>query len=78
MKKIVTFVWYSNGMFRYTFKAEFVTLVTLKAPSGTQSQFLSAPDRPPLNLWCLVTMKEENELLATLGIMQNMKSGSFM
>ncbi len=28
-------MWYSNGMFRYMFQAEFVTLVGLKVPSGT-------------------------------------------
>ncbi len=28
-------MWHSNDMFHYMFKAEFVTLVTLKVPSGT-------------------------------------------
>ena len=28
-------MWYSNDMFRYMFKAEFVTLVSLKVPSGS-------------------------------------------
>ena len=32
--KIVTFMWYSNDMFLYVFKAEFVMLVSLKVPSG--------------------------------------------
>ncbi len=27
-------MWYSNDMFHYMFKAEFVTLVSLKVPSG--------------------------------------------
>ncbi len=34
MKTIVTFMWYSNDMFNYMFKAEFVTLVSLKDPVG--------------------------------------------
>ncbi len=34
-RKIVTFVWYSNDMFHYVFKVEFVTLVGLKVPSGS-------------------------------------------
>ncbi len=34
-KKIVTCIWYSNNMFRYTFKIEFVTLVSLKVPLGS-------------------------------------------
>ena len=33
-EKNVTFMWYSSDMFRYLFKAEFVTLVGLKVPSG--------------------------------------------
>ncbi len=28
-------MWYSNGTFRYVFNAEFVTLVSLKVPSGS-------------------------------------------
>ncbi len=39
MTKIVTFMWYSNDMFLYVFKAEFVALVSLKVPSGNQSEF---------------------------------------
>ncbi len=35
MKKLVTFMWYSNDMFHDMFKAEFVTTVSLKVPSGT-------------------------------------------
>ncbi len=35
-KKIVTFMWYANDMFHYMFKAELVTLVSLKVPSGTR------------------------------------------
>ncbi len=27
-------MWYSNGMLHYIFKAEFVTLASLKVPSG--------------------------------------------
>ncbi len=27
-------MWYSNDMFHHVFKAEFVTLVSLKVPSG--------------------------------------------
>ncbi len=27
-------MWYSNDMFHYMFQAEFVTLVSLKVPSG--------------------------------------------
>ncbi len=27
-------MWYSNDMFRYMFKAEFVALASLKVPSG--------------------------------------------
>ncbi len=34
MNKTVTFMWYSNDMFHYMFKAEFVRLVSLKVPSG--------------------------------------------
>ena len=34
-KKLVKCTWYSNDMFHYTFKAEFVTLVSLKVPSGS-------------------------------------------
>ncbi len=34
MKKIVTFMWHSNDTFHYMFKAEFVTLVSLKVPPG--------------------------------------------
>ncbi len=34
MKKIVTLMWYSKDMCHYMFKAEFVTLVSLKVPSG--------------------------------------------
>ncbi len=38
MKKIVTFtMWYSNDIFYYMFKAEFVTLVSLKVPSGSNT-----------------------------------------
>ncbi len=33
-KKNVTFMWCSNDMFHYVFKAEFVTLSSLKVPSG--------------------------------------------
>ena len=33
-KKIATFMWYSNDMFHYMFKAKFVTLVSLKVSSG--------------------------------------------
>ncbi len=34
-EEIVTFsMWYSNGIFHYMFKAEFVTLVSKKVPSG--------------------------------------------
>ncbi len=32
--KIVTFMWYCTDMFHYMSKAEFVTLVSLKVPSG--------------------------------------------
>ncbi len=39
-KKIVTFGWYSNDRFHYMFKAEFVTLVSLKVPSGSEIQIL--------------------------------------
>ncbi len=35
MKKIVKFVWYSNDMFHYVFKAEFVTLVSFESLVGT-------------------------------------------
>ncbi len=31
----MTFVWYSNDVFHYMFKAEFVTLVSLKVLSGS-------------------------------------------
>ncbi len=31
-------MWYSNDMFQYMFKAEVVTLVSLKVPSGSQSR----------------------------------------
>ena len=34
MPKIVTFMWHSNDVSHYMFKAEFVTLVSLKVPSG--------------------------------------------
>ncbi len=37
MKKIVTYAWYSNDMFRYMFKAKFVTLVSLKVQSGSDN-----------------------------------------
>ncbi len=30
-------MWYSNDMFHYMFKAEFVTLVSLKVPSGSSA-----------------------------------------
>ena len=30
----MTFMWYSNDMFHYMFRAEFVTLVSLIVPSG--------------------------------------------
>ena len=30
-------MWYSNDMFYYMFKAEFVALVSLKVPSGNHS-----------------------------------------
>ncbi len=33
MNKIVTFMWYSYDMFRYMFKVEFITLVSLKLES---------------------------------------------
>ncbi len=33
-KKIVTFMWHSNDAFHYVSKAEFVTLTSLKVPSG--------------------------------------------
>ena len=32
----MTSMWYSNGMFHYMLKAEFVALVSLKVPSGTR------------------------------------------
>ncbi len=37
-KKLVTCVWCSNDMFHYMFKAEFVTLVSLKVPSGLEEE----------------------------------------
>ncbi len=36
----MTYTRYSNDMFRYMSKAEFVTLVSLKVPSGKKSGFL--------------------------------------
>ncbi len=37
-KKIATFtMWYSNDMFHHMLKAEFVTLVSLKVPSGSST-----------------------------------------
>ncbi len=35
-KKIVTFMWYSKEMFRYVVNADFVTLASLKVPSGSR------------------------------------------
>ncbi len=35
-------MWYSNDMFHYMFKAEFVTLVSLKVPSGYSTDFSSS------------------------------------
>ncbi len=51
MNKPVTFMWYSNDMFHYVFKAEFVTLVSLKVPSGCnvlslKFHFLFLPSSP--------------------------------
>ena len=43
--KNVTFMWYSNDVFHYVFKAEFATLVSLKVPSGS----------PPCQLACRST-----------------------
>ncbi len=37
-KTIVTLTWYSNDLFHYMFKAEFVALVSLKVPSGTEME----------------------------------------
>ncbi len=31
-------MWYSNDMFHFMFKAEFVTLISLKVPSGRHPQ----------------------------------------
>ncbi len=47
-KKIVPFLWHFNDMFHYMFffKAEFVTLVSLKVPSGC---FLPPPPLPQVN-----------------------------
>ena len=39
MKKIVTFMWYSNGIFQYVLKAEFVTLISLKVPLGNPTYY---------------------------------------
>ncbi len=33
-------MWYSNNMFRYMLKTEFVTLVSLKVPSGSRPQLI--------------------------------------
>ncbi len=35
------YMWYSNDTFHYMFKTEFVTLVTLKVPSGSCLPFFS-------------------------------------
>ncbi len=40
MKKNVTFMWYANDMFHYMLKAEFVTLVSLKVPSGNMIMYI--------------------------------------
>ncbi len=56
IKDIVTFMWsyvYSNDMFRYVFKAEFVMLASLKVPLGKQ------PSSPPPS----VTHRLEREVL---------------
>ncbi len=39
-KKNVTLMWYSNDMFHYMPRAEFVTLVSLKIPSGSSASQL--------------------------------------
>ncbi len=39
-KKIATFMWRPNDTFRYMFKPEPVTLVSLKVPSGNPLFFL--------------------------------------
>ncbi len=45
-------MWYSNDMFRYMFKAEFVTLVSLKVPSADFHRVLQYQTRHTL---CLVS-----------------------
>ncbi len=40
-KNIVTFMWYSNNIFSYMFKAEFVTLVSLKGSINFFKRFVS-------------------------------------
>ncbi len=41
--KIVTFAWSSNDMFHYMFKAEYVTLVSLKVLSGSLCVYILLP-----------------------------------
>ncbi len=43
--KNVTFMWYSNDMFRYMFKAGFVKPVKVKSPVGSHHLILWCPDR---------------------------------
>ncbi len=43
MKKIVTFMWYSNGIIHSCLKAEFVTLVSLKVPLGLPRTTTTTP-----------------------------------
>ena len=50
-------MWYSNDMFHYMLKAEFVTLVSLKVPSGNfAANFKYMSDSTTsVNLWQLTT-----------------------
>ncbi len=54
VKKLVTFMWYSNDTFHCMFKAEFVTLVSLKVPSGTSDFFFIMMHKPANLCTCAV------------------------
>ncbi len=53
---------HSNDVFHHMLEAEFVTLVSLKVPSGLESGFgnFAPPPPPPLCLLTLVSPEEEH------------------
>ena len=79
MNKIVTFTWYSADMFHYVLKAEFVTLGSLKVPSGCRLHmrmcWCSIKKKPSgdVNKVCHIFLEPHQKLagVATLGQLWN-------